>query len=125
MRVVSLVPAATEIACAVGAGDLLVAVTHDCDYPAAVRALPRVTRSTIPAGATSRQIDTLVRTAADAQDSTFHLDADALRAAKADVILGQTLCEVCAVTLSQLPPAERASEVVPVDGGSLAGVFAD
>lgn len=126
MRVVSLVPAATEIACALGAEAQLVAVTHDCDYPPAVRTLPRVTRSTIPVGSTSRQIDTLVRTSASEGDSTFHLDADALRAARPDLILGQTLCEVCAVTLSQVPASlDSEPAVVPVDGGSLDGIFAD
>lgn len=80
MRIVSLVPAGTEIVAALGLGDQLVAVTHDCDFPPAVRSLPRLTRSTIPAGATSREIDTAVRTAGERGDSTFHFDATALRA---------------------------------------------
>src|ERR671930_1662567 len=98
MRVVSLVPAATEIAIALGAADLLVAVTHDDDHPA-VAGLPRVTSTTIPPDATAREIDTQVRAAAARGESTFHLDEDAFRAARPDVILGQTLCAVCAVTL--------------------------
>lgn len=126
MRVVSLVPAATEIAYALGALEELVAVTHDCDYPEAVRALPRVTRSTIPTGATSRQIDDAVRAAVANEDSTFHLDAGALAAARPDVLLGQTLCSVCAVTVEQLPATlEPAPHVVPLDGGSLEGIFED
>jgi iron complex transport system substrate-binding protein len=123
VRIVSLVPAATEIACALGAGPDLVAVTHDCDFPPEVRALPRVTRSTIAPGSTSREIDDAVREAQRRGESTFHLDGDALAAAKADVVLGQTLCEVCAVTLSQVPRA--AAPVVPLDGGSLEGIFVD
>jgi len=126
MRVVSLVPAATEIACALGAIDDLVAVTHDCDYPPDVGSLPRVTRATIPAGATSRQIDTLVREAAQRGESTFHLDAGALRAAAPDVILGQTLCDVCAVTLDRIPrelPHEPL--VVPLEAASLEGMLDD
>lgn len=126
MRVVSLVPAGTEIAYALGAGDTLVAVTHDCDFPPAAGALPRVTRSTIPAGSGSAQIDTLVRVAAARGDSTFHLDADALAAARADVLLGQTLCEVCAVTIAQVPRTSGpAPAVVPLDGHSIEGIFAD
>jgi len=126
VRVVSLVPAATEIAYALGAMGDLVAVTHDCDFPLAVRALPRVTSATIPVGATSRQIDTLVREAASRGDSTFHLDAGALRDAAPDVILGQTLCAVCAVTLDQLPrELPLQPRVVPLEAGSLEGMYDD
>lgn len=126
MRVVSLVPAATEIAWALGAGDDLVAVTHDCDFPPEVRALPRVTSATIPAGATSREIDTLVRDAASRNESTFHLDAGALRDAAPEVILGQTLCAVCAVTLDQVPRTlPREPRVVPLAAGSLHGMYDD
>ena len=122
----SLVPAATEIACALGAGDDLVAVTHDCDFPAAVRALPRVTRSAIPVGAGSRAIDEAVRDAAQRGESTFHLDTGALADARPDVLLGQTLCTVCAVTVAQLPATlTPAPDVVPLDGGSLEGIFTD
>jgi iron complex transport system substrate-binding protein len=126
MRVVSLVPAATEIAYALGAMSDLVAVTHDCDFPLEVRALPRVTSATIPVGATSREIDTLVREAASRGDSTFHLDADALRAAAPEVILGQTLCAVCAVTLDQVPrELPLQPRVVPLEAGTLEGMYDD
>ncbi len=126
MRVVSLVPAATEIACAIGARADLVAVTHDCDFPASVRSLPRVTSATIPVGATSRQIDTLVRDAASRNESTFHLDAGALRDAAPDVILGQTLCAVCAVTLDQVPRSlPREPHIVPLEAATLEGMYDD
>ena len=126
MRIVSLVPAGTEIACALGAGDELVAVTHDCDYPPAVRSLPRITRSTIALGSDSLSIDAQVRAAVERGESTFHLDPAALAAARPDVLLGQTLCEVCAVTVSQLPTTlDPAPAVVPLDGHSLDGIFAD
>lgn len=126
MRVVSLVPAATEIAYALGAEGDLVAVTHDCDFPPEVRMLPRVTSATIPAGATSREIDTLVRDAAARGDSTFHLDGAALRNAAPEVILGQTLCAVCAVTLDQVPRAlPFQPRVVPLEAASLEGMYDD
>lgn len=126
MRVVSLVPAGTEIAAALGLVDQLVAVTHDCDFPPAVRSLPRLTSSTIPSGATSREIDTAVRTAGEHGESTFHLDAAALREARPDVIVGQTICRVCAVTLEQLPSAlPRPPQVIPLDGEDLEGVLSD
>jgi len=123
---VSLVPAATEIAFALGSGDDVVAVTHDCDYPEAARALPRVTRSTIPAGTSSRDIDVAVRAAAAEGDSTFHVDASALADARPDILLGQTLCRVCAVTVSQLPSVmDPSPEIVPLDGDSITGIFDD
>src|SRR5205814_4102942 len=122
----SLVPAGTEIAYALGAGNDLVAVTHDCDYPPAVRTLPRVTSSTIAPGSDSFAIDAQVRAAVERGESTFHLDAAALAAARPDVLLGQTLCEVCAVTVAQLPTAmDPAPQVVPLDGHSLEGIFTD
>lgn len=126
MRIVSLVPAATEIACALGAADELVAVTHDCDHPPRVRALPRITRSTIAPGSDSAAIDAQVRDAAAEGESTFHLDPSALQAARADVLLGQTLCAVCAVTLEQVPVTRGAEpRIVPLDGGSIEGILAD
>jgi iron complex transport system substrate-binding protein len=125
VRIVSLVPAATEIACALGAGSELVAVTHDDDYPPLVRALPRVTRSTIPAHASAREIDGLVRDAGARGESTFHLDEEALREARAEVILGQTLCAVCAVTLEQVPRFDPAPRVVTLEATSLEGMLDD
>jgi iron complex transport system substrate-binding protein len=126
MRVVSLVPAATEMVWALGATDQLVAVTHDDDFPPSVLALPRVTRSTIPAGASAREIDAHVREAGARGESTFHLDEHAVREARPDVILGQTLCAVCAVTLDRIPASlERQPEVVPLTASSIDGVFED
>ena len=126
MRVVSLVPAATEMVYALGAVEQLVAVTHDDDYPPAVRSVTRITRSTIPAGASAREIDAQVREAGARGETTFHLDGDALRAARPDVILGQTLCAVCAVTLQSLPAkVERDPLHVPLDGSTLEGMFDD
>jgi iron complex transport system substrate-binding protein len=126
MRIVSLVPAATEIVWALGATAELVAVTHDDDFPAAVLSLPRITRSTIPAGATAREIDTHVREAGARGESTFHLDEQALRDARPDVILGQTLCAVCAVTLDRVPAwTDRQPAVVPLTASTIESVFDD
>jgi iron complex transport system substrate-binding protein len=126
VRVVSLVPAATEIVYAIGAIADLVAVTHDDDYPPAVRTLPSVTRSMIPAGASAREIDQQVRDSGSRGESTFHLDEQALRDARPDVILGQTLCAVCAVTLDQIPARfPHPPQVVPLDASNIAGMFQD
>jgi len=126
VRIASLVPAGTEIICALGAGDRLVAVTHDCDHPGFVRTLPRLTRTTIPEGTSSGEIDALVRSAGERGESTFHLDGDAMRAARPDVIVGQTICRVCAVTFEQLPASLPAPPtIVPLEATSLEGMFAD
>jgi iron complex transport system substrate-binding protein len=126
MRIVSLVPAATEIVWALGATEQLVAVTHDDDFPPAVLSLPRVTRSTIPADANAREIDAHVREAGGRGESTFHLDEQALRDARPEVILGQTLCAVCAITLDRIPEKlDRQPEVVPLGASSIEGMFDD
>jgi iron complex transport system substrate-binding protein len=126
MRVVSLVPAATEMVYALGAAGDLVAVTHDDDFPPAVRDLPRLTRSTIPPHASARQIDTLVREAGARGESTFHLDEEALRDARPDLILGQTLCAVCAVTLAGVPASPgRSPIVVALDASTIDGMLED
>ncbi len=111
---------------ALGATAELVAVTHDDDFPPAVLDLPRLTRSTIPSGATAREIDTHVRDAGARGESTFHLDEQALRDARPDVILGQTLCAVCAVTLDRIPARlDRDPLVVPLDASTIEGMFVD
>ena len=126
MRVVSLVPAATEMVYALGAIGDLVAATHDDDYPETVHAIPRITRSTMPANASAPEIDDHVRQAGARGESTFHLDVEALRTARPDVILGQTLCAVCAVTLESLPPdLEHEPLVVPLDASTIEGMFED
>src|SRR5207237_1265170 len=81
---------------------------------------------TIPHGASARDIDRQVREAGSRGESTFHLDEQALRDARPDVILGQTLCAVCAVTLDQIPAhLPRVPQVVGLDASSIAGLFED
>ena len=95
MRIVSLLPAATEIVAALGAGSWLVGVSHECDYPPdIVRGLARVTRTTIDGSQSSGAIDRAVRAAGAAATS---IDAAALAELRPDVIVGQTVCDVCAV----------------------------
>ena len=96
MRVVTLLPAATEIVAAVGP-EMLVGVSHECDYPAWVTSLPRVTRTSIDVGATSKAIDEQVRALTAKGKPVIWVDAQALEALKPDLIITQGLCEVCAV----------------------------
>lgn len=97
MRIVSLLPSATEIVCALGLEDQLVGVTHECDYPAAVRGLPTVTHTLIPTDASSAEIDRLVRERLAGQRALYTLDLPTLERLRPDLIVTQALCDVCAV----------------------------
>jgi iron complex transport system substrate-binding protein len=98
MRIVSLVPAATEMLFALGLGDDVVAVTHECDYPADVVDLPKVTRDRLPGDLTAAEIDAAVKQRTLAGDSIYELDADELRRLEPDLIVAQALCSVCAIS---------------------------
>ncbi len=105
MRIVSLLPSATEIICAMGLEEQLVGVTHECDYPPAVRALPKVTRTLIPTDATGAEIDALVRERLDARSALYTLDLAALERVAPDLIVTQALCDVCAVAEDEVRDA--------------------
>lgn len=94
MRIVSLLPSLTELVCALGRGDELVGVTHECDFPPGVELIPHLTRSTIPHDASSATIDALVT---EQRGSLYHLDAQTLADLRPDLILTQEQCDVCAV----------------------------
>ena len=97
MRIVSLLPSATEIICEVGLGEYLVGVSHECDYPNFVKNLPSVTESLIPKDASSIEIDKVVRKQLRSEKALYHLKMDVLKELKPDFIITQSLCEVCAV----------------------------
>lgn len=105
MRIVSLLPSATEIVCALELGDQLVGVTHECDYPPPVKRLPKVTRTLIPTDAASRDIDEMVRAQLNAERTLYKLDLAALERLQPDLIVTQTLCDVCAVAESDVTAA--------------------
>jgi iron complex transport system substrate-binding protein len=98
MRIVSLVPSATEMLFALGLGPELVAVTHECDYPSEALELPRVTRDVLPSGLSAAQIDAAVKERTLAGESIYELDEDALHELEPDLIVTQALCSVCAVS---------------------------
>ncbi len=97
MRIVSLLPSATEMVFALGLEDRLVGVTHECDHPEAVRHLPRVTHTLIPTETSSGQIDGLVRERLAEGRALYTLDLPVLEELEPDLILTQALCDVCAV----------------------------
>lgn len=105
MRIVSLLPSATEIICALGLEDQLVGVSHECDWPPFVRHLPKVTRSLIPAEATSAEIDRLVREQVQTGRALYTLDLPMLEALRPDLIVTQALCDVCAVAEDEVRAA--------------------
>src|SRR4051812_35078640 len=97
-RVVTLLPAATEIVAALGDPGLLVGISHECDYPASVQQLPRVTATPIDIAAPSRTIDREVRSLRDSGRPVIAVDAAEIRRLAPDIIITQSLCDVCAVS---------------------------
>ena len=104
-RIVSLLPSATELVCAVGGADDLVGVSHECDFPAAIRDRPVLTRSRIDPHAASAAIDQAVRSVIRDALSIYAIDEAALAALAPDVIITQDLCLVCAVSLDDVRAA--------------------
>lgn len=105
MRIVSLLPSATEIVCELGLGDDLVGVTHECDHPPLVAGLPKVTRTLVPHDAGSREIDALVRERLKTQRALYTLDLPTLERLAPDLIVTQALCDVCAVAEAEVTAA--------------------
>lgn len=129
MRIVSLVPSATEMLFALGLGEQVVAVTHECDYPPAVRELPRVTRDVLPAGLTAAQIDAAVKERTLRGESIYELDTDALEELSPDLIVTQALCAVCAVSYDDVralaDTLESRPRVISLDPQTVGEVLGD
>lgn len=104
-RIVSLLPSATEIVCALGLRDTLVGVSHECDYPASVGSLPKVTRTLIPPELPSDEIDQLVRQQLAHTKALYSLNLELLASLKPDLIVTQALCDVCAVAADEVMTA--------------------
>jgi iron complex transport system substrate-binding protein len=129
MRIVSLVPHATELLFELGLGAEVVAVTHECDHPPAVGGLARVTRDVLPAGLDAGEIDAAVRERTLAGEAIYELDRAALAAIEPDLIVTQALCPVCAVSYDEV--AELARElpsrprVIALDPNTLGETLGD
>ena len=121
MRICSLLPSATELLYALGAGDDIVGVSHECDYPPQALEKPRVVRTTVDQEhLSSAEIDQIVRDAVAHQASLYELDQQALAEARPDLVVTQELCEVCAIdtthvsrALSRLPFQPRVVALHP------------
>jgi iron complex transport system substrate-binding protein len=129
MRIVSLVPSATEMLFAIGAGDEVVAVTHECDFPPAALDLPKITRDLLPPGLGAREIDDAVRELTEQGQAIYELDEVMLARLQPDLIVTQSLCAVCAVSTDDVRAiAERLDpepEVLSLDPFTLGEVLGD
>jgi iron complex transport system substrate-binding protein len=128
VRIVSLLPSATEILFAVGAGADVVGVTFECDFPLEARQRRIVSNTTLPEGLTPTQIDAAVRARLAAGEDLYTLDEGALRAIDPDLVVTQDLCAVCAVDISEVDRALEhlgcRADVLTLDPMTLAEVIA-
>ncbi len=130
LRIVSLLPAATEIVAALGFQDHLVGRSHECDYPAGIDALPICTKALIEPKGTSAQIDAQVKNALKHALSIYEVLTDVLATAKPDIIVTQDQCDVCAVALKDVEAAvcdvlNSDAQIVSLDPQGLAKVWDD
>ena len=129
MRIVSLVPHATELLFELGLGDEVVGVTHECDHPAGACDLPQVTRDVLPPGLDAAGIDAAVRERTLAGEAIYELDADELAALEPDLIVTQALCPVCAVSYDEVAALARElpsrPRVIALDPATLGETLGD
>jgi iron complex transport system substrate-binding protein len=130
-RIASLLPSATEILWALGVADRVVAVSHECDFPADVATRPRATRSLVDSAQDSRQIDDQVQGRVAAGQSLYELDAELLRRLTPELIVTQAQCDVCAVRLADVQalvdtaPELAGAQVLALQPAGLKDVFSD
>ena len=129
VRIVSLVPHATELLFALGLGDEVVGVTHECDFPPAALERRRVTRDVLPSGLSAAEIDAAVRERTLAGEAIYELDRDALAALEPELIVTQALCPVCAVSYEEVAKVAKtlpsAPRVIALDPHTLGETLGD
>ena len=131
MRIISLLSSATEMLFAIGLGDQVVAVSHECDYPAAAARLPKATRSFVDSQASSAAIDEQVKSLHAAGAALYGLDCELIRKLSPDLIITQSQCDVCAVRHADVlelvasTPALRKAQVLALNPTSLKDVLDD
>lgn len=129
MKIVSLLPSATEIVFALGLGDDLAAVTYECDHPEEAREKPVALRTALPTGhlASSREIEDAVVEKMEAKEPIYELDGDLIRQIEPDLILAQDLCRVCAVPSGDVAEAlakiDSTARVISLDPPDLGGIL--
>jgi iron complex transport system substrate-binding protein len=131
MRIVSLLSSATEILFALGIGDQVVAISHECDYPPKATKLPRATRSLVDSSQPSQAIDEQVKRLMTSGEALYEIDRALIRDLKPDLIVTQAQCDVCAVRYQDvidLVEAEQSlnrTEVVALNPGNVSDILAD
>ncbi len=130
-RIVSLISSATEMLYLLGLGPRVVGVSHECDWPAEIASLPRLTRSLVESAASSREIDDQVRTLAGEQSALYAIDVERLAELQPDLIITQAQCDVCAVRYDDVvaavreTPALRDAKILALNPSRLADVLTD
>src|SRR6185437_9893901 len=128
-RIVSLLPSSTEICFALGLGDAVVGVSHECDFPAEVLGRPVLTAPKVDPGATSAEIDRQVNALVAAGESVYRLDEARLGALAPDLVLTQGVCEVCAVSFDEVRDSVRRAapraEILSLSPATLDDVLGD
>jgi iron complex transport system substrate-binding protein len=124
LRIVSLLASATEIVCALGAGEMLVGRSHECDNPDWVKQLPPCSSPAFDVSVSSREIDTEVRRRLRSGEPLYHVDAELIRQLRPDLLITQSHCEVCAVTPGDVErTGGAAARQLALSAGSLAEIF--
>jgi iron complex transport system substrate-binding protein len=130
MRIVSLLPSSTEIVCALGFEDALVARSHECDFPASVKNLPVVTAPKFNPKGSSSEVDQRVKTILQEATSVYQVDAETLKSLHPDIIITQQQCEVCAVSFDDVKQVVGdylgdTAEIISLEPNALQDVFND
>jgi iron complex transport system substrate-binding protein len=123
MRIVSLLASATEIVCALGAGEMMVGRSHECDNPEWVRRLPPCSSPAFDVSVSSGEIDREVRRRLRAGEPLYHVNAELIQELRPDLIITQAHCEVCAVTPGDVERSGAAGRQIALSASSLEGVF--
>ncbi|RFZ83367.1 cobalamin-binding protein [Mucilaginibacter terrenus] len=129
-KIVSLLPAATEIICALGLEQDLVGRSHECDYPESITSLPVCTEAHIPEGLSSAAIDSKVKEILADALSVYEVKREVIKELAPDVVITQAQCEACAVSLPEVEQAlagylDKPTEIISLQPNSLNGVFSD
>ena len=129
MRIVSLLPSATEIVCSLGLEEQLAGISHSCDYPPGIRGLPVLTRTAVPLDATSGEIDAFVRRYLGDHSALYQLDLQRLEEVAPNIVVSQRLCDVCAVSTREIETAlgniSSRPRLVDLEPSCLEDIYAD